>query len=117
MRYYKIGRGVYLEEKMDSLPNIIRKYFDKVDYKYKEDSSVYYIVDGYNVYDQIKIAVKQYDNKKNKIGIELVDKPVQEMIDNHSIEEARVTLNQVEKFLQDITERSSKKRSLHIYNN
>jgi hypothetical protein len=82
MKENKMRRGEYLEERMPDLEAEIEDYFGAItateEYK---GSDLYVVEDPDNpVFDRITVGAVEYSGKKDKLAVDFVERPAEEVI-------------------------------------
>jgi hypothetical protein len=112
MKEYKMRRGEYLEERMPDLEAEIEDYFGAItateEYK---GSDLYVVEDPDNpVFDRITVGAVEYSGKKDKLAVDFVERPAEEVIADGDAEAAADAVDAKNDFLLEATGRDAKAR-------
>jgi len=105
-------RGEYLEERMPDLEAEIEDYFGAItateEYK---GSDLYVVEDPDNpVFDRITVGAVEYSGKKDKLAVDFVERPAEEVIADGDAEAAADAVDAKNDFLLEATGRDAKAR-------
>ncbi len=112
MREYKMRRGEHLEERVPDMKAKIEDFFGEVSgtQEYK-GSDLYVVEDPDNpVFDRITAGTVEYDGKKDKLGVDFVERPAEDVIAEGKADAAADAVDVKNDFLEGCTGRDAKSR-------
>jgi hypothetical protein len=112
MREYKMRRGEHLEERVPDMKAKIEDFFGPVtgteEYK---DSELYVVEDPENpVFERITAGTVEYGSKKDKLGVDFVERDAEEVIAEGKADAAADAVDAKNTFLEECTGRDAKSR-------
>ncbi len=112
MREYKMRRGEHLEDRVEDMEAFITDYFgaptDTEEYK---GSDLYIVEEPDNpVFSRIVAGAVEYSGKKNKVILDIEERPAEEVIAEGNVEAAEEAVNLKNDFLEEATGRDAKAR-------
>ncbi len=112
MREYKMRRGEYLEERIDDMKAKIEDYFGPItDTETYKESELYVVEEPDNpVFSRITAGTVEYGSKKNKLALELEERPAEEVIAGGHVDAAEEAVSLKNDFLEEATGRDAKAR-------
>ncbi|MFC7044509.1 DUF5611 family protein [Halobacteriaceae archaeon GCM10025711] len=112
MKEYKMRRGEHLEERVPDLKATIEDYFGPVSAteEYK-GSDLYVVEDPSNpVFERIVAGAVKYSGKKDKLGVDFVERPAEDVIAEGNADAAADAVAAKNDFLLECTGRDAKSR-------
>jgi hypothetical protein len=112
MREYKMGRGEYIDDRVDDMETLITEYFGPVTGTESYDGNELYVVaDPKNpVFERIVAGVAGYGGKKDKLAVEFEERDAQAVIADGDAEAAADAVDAKNDFLEAVTGRDAKAR-------
>lgn len=112
MREYKMRRGEYLEDRIDDMKATIEEYFGPItDTETYKGSELYVVEEPDNpVFSRITGGTVEYGSKKNKLALELEERPAEEVIAEGHVDAAEEAVSLKNDFLEEATGRDAKSR-------
>ncbi|WP_299265199.1 DUF5611 family protein [Halorientalis sp.] len=112
MREYKMRRGEHLEERVPDMKAKIEDFFGEVsEIKEYKGSDLYVVGDPENpVFDRITAGTVAYDGKKDKLGVDFVERPAEDVIAEGKADAAADAVDAKNDFLEECTGRDAKSR-------
>lgn len=112
MREYKMRRGEYLEDRVESMKAFVEEYFGPVtgteEYR---DSHLYVVEQPDNpVFDRVIAGTVEYSGKKNKLALDIEERPAEEIIEEGHFDAAEEAVALKNDFLEEATGRDAKAR-------
>jgi hypothetical protein len=112
MREYKMRRGEYLDDRIKDMEATVEEYFGPVSgtEEYK-DSDLYVVEDPDNaVFQRVTVGTVEYGSKKNKVALDIEERPAEEVIASGDVEAAEEAVSLKNDFLLEATGRDAKAR-------
>jgi len=112
MREYKMRRGEYLEDRIEDMEATVEEYFGPITgtETYK-DSELYLVEEPDNpVFSKITVGTVEYGSKKDKLALELEERPAEEVIEEGHFDAAEEAVSLKNNFLEEATGRDAKAR-------
>ena len=112
MREYKMRRGEHLEERVPDMEAKIEDYFGPItDTQEYKGSDLYIVGDPDNpVFERIVAGTVEYGSKKDKIGVDFVERPAEDVIAEGNADAASDAVDAKNDFLKECTGRDAKSR-------
>ncbi len=112
MREYKMRRGEYLEDRVEDMQAYIEEYFGPVtDTETYNGSELMVVEDPDNaVFERVTAGTVEYDGRKNKIALDIEERPAEEVIEAGDFEAAEEAVSLKNNFLEEATGRDAKAR-------
>jgi hypothetical protein len=110
MRYYKMRRGEYIEERVPDMRGKVEEYFGEINGIEERDGVKMYVAEDTMVFDRVKVGVEERSNAKNRLAVHFEEKDVPTLQEEgllEKAEDARVAKND---FLEEVTGRDAKSR-------
>jgi hypothetical protein len=110
MRYYKMRRGEYIEERVPDMRAKVEEYFGEITGTDERDGVEMYVVEDTMVFDRVEAGVDERANSKDRLAVHFEEKDVSTLQEEGLLdkaEDARVAKND---FLEDVTGRDAKSR-------
>jgi hypothetical protein len=112
MREYKMRRGEHLDERVPDMKGTVEDYFGSIttteEYK---GSDLYIIEDPDNpVFERITVGAVEYSGKKDKLAVDFVERPAEEVIAEGNADAAADAVDAKNDFLLEATGRDAKSR-------
>ena len=112
MREYKMRRGEYLDDRIEDIEATIQEYFGPISgtEEYK-DGELYIVEEPDNaVLNRVTVGPVEYSSKKNKVALNIEERPAEEVIASGDAEAAEEAVNLKNDFLEEATGRDAKAR-------
>lgn len=112
MREYKMRRGEYLEERIPDMEATVEDYFGPISgtESYKE-TELFVVADPDNpVFQRVTVGTVPYDGKKDKLALDIEERPAEEVIAEGNVEAAEEAVSIKNDFLESATGRDAKAR-------
>jgi len=112
MREYKMRRGEHLDERIPDMQATIEEYFGPITGTEEYEGSELYVVGEPDnpVFDRIVAGTVEYSGKKDRLAVEFVERPAEELIAEGDIEAAEEAVSLKNDFLESATGRDAKSR-------
>ena len=112
MREYKMRRGEHLEDRVPDMEAFVEDYFgtatDTEDYK---GNDLLVVEDPDNpVFERVVAGTVEYSGKKNKLALNITERPAEEVIAEGHVDAAEDAVNAKNDFLEEATGRDAKAR-------
>jgi hypothetical protein len=110
MRYYKMRRGEYIEERVPDMRAKVEEYFGEITRTDERDGVEMYVVEDTMVFDRVEAGVDERANSKDRLAVHFEEKDVSTLQEEGLLdkaEDARVAKND---FLEEVTGRDAKSR-------
>lgn len=112
MREYKMRRGEYLEDRVEDMKAKIEEFFGPITgtETYK-DGELYVVEEPDNpVFSKVTAGTVEYGSKKDKLALDIEERPAEEVIAEGHVEAAEEAVNLKNDFLEESTGRDAKAR-------
>lgn len=112
MREYKMGRGKYLDERVDDLEGLVEEYFGPVTGTEQYDGSELHVIESPDnaVFSRVTVGAVEYDSKKNTLALDIEERPAEEVIASGDVAAAEEAVDLKNDFLKEVTGRDAKAR-------
>lgn len=110
MRYYKMGRGEYLEENAPNMEAKVEDYFGPVTGTETRDGMEMLVVEDTMVFSKVLVGVEENPNKKDRLAVHFEEKDVQTLQEEGLLDEAGRAMEAKNEFLEEVTGRDAKAR-------
>jgi len=112
MREYKMRRGEYLEDRIEDMKTTVEEYFGPISgTEGYEDGELYVVEEPDNpVFDRVTVGTVEYGSKKNKVALDIEERPAEEVIAEGHVEAAEEAVSLKNDFLEEATGRDAKAR-------
>jgi hypothetical protein len=112
MREYKMRRGEHLEDRVPDMKAKIEDYFGAITGTEEfKGSDLYVVGDPDNpVFERIVAGTVEYDGKKDKLGVDFVERPAEDVIAEGNADAAADAVDAKNDFLEECTGRDAKSR-------
>lgn len=112
MREYKMRRGEYLEERVEDMEAFIEDHFGPItDSEEYNGSDLHVVEDPDNpVFDRVLAGTIEYSGKKNKLALDIVERPAEKVIEEGHFDAAEEAVALKNDFLEGATGRDAKAR-------
>lgn len=110
MRYYKMRRGEYIDERVPDMRAKVEEYFGEVTGTDEREGVEMYVVEDTMVFDRVEVGVEERPSSKDRLAVHFEEKDVQTLQEEGLLdkaEDARVAKND---FLEEVTGRDAKSR-------
>jgi hypothetical protein len=112
MREYKMRRGEYLDDRVPDMEAFIEDHFGPITAteEYKE-TTLHVVEEPDNpVFDRVVAGTVEYGSKKDKLALDIVERPAEEVIAAGHVEAAEEAVTVKNDFLEGATGRDAKAR-------
>lgn len=112
MREYKMGRGKYLDERIEDLEALVEEYFGPVTGTEQYDGSALYVVTSPEnpVFSRVTVGAVEYASKKDTLALDIEERPAEEVIASGDVGAAEEAVDLKNDFLERVTGRDAKAR-------
>ena len=112
MREYKMGRGKYLDERVEDLEALVEEYFGPVTGTEAYDGNELYVVGSPEnpVFSRVTVGAVEYTSKKDTLALDIEERPAEEVIASGDVEAAEEAVDLKNDFLERVTGRDAKAR-------
>ncbi|WP_136688716.1 DUF5611 family protein [Halorhabdus amylolytica] len=112
MREYKMRRGEYLEERIPDMEATVEDYFGPISgTESYNDTELFVVEDPDNpVFEYVTVGTVPYDGKKDKLALDIEERPAEEVIAEGHVEAAEEAVTIKNDFLEEATGRDAKAR-------
>ncbi len=112
MREYKMGRGKYLDERVEDLAGLVEEYFGPVTGTEQYNDSELYVVGSPDnaVFSQVTVGGVEYASKKDTLALDIEERPAEEVIASGDVAAAEEAVDLKNEFLKEVTGRDAKAR-------
>lgn len=110
MRYYKMRRGEYIEERVPDMQEKVEEYFGEVDGTDDRDGVEMYVIEDTMVFDRVEVGVEERSNAKDRLAVHFEEKDVPTLQEEGLLDEAGVAREAKNDFLEEVTGRDAKAR-------
>ncbi len=112
MREYKMRRGEYLEERVEDMEAFVEDYFGPVTGTEEYDGNELLVVEDPDnpVFDRVVAGTIEYGSKKNKLALDIEERPAEEVIAEGHVDAAEEAVAKKNDFLEEATGRDAKAR-------
>ncbi len=112
MREYKMGRGKYLDERVEDLEGLVEEYFGPVTGTERYNDSELYVVGSPDnaVFSQVTVGGVEYASKKDTLALDIEERPAEEVIASGDVAAAEEAVDLKNEFLKEVTGRDAKAR-------
>jgi len=112
MREYKLRRGEYLDERVEDMESFVEEHFGPVTATQTYKNSELLVVEEPEnpVFDRVVAGVVEYSNKKNKLALNIEERPAEQVIEEGHFDAAEDAVAVKNDFLEGGTGRDAKAR-------
>jgi len=112
MREYKMRRGEYLDDRIEDMEATIEDYFGPISGTEEYKSGELYVVEEPSnaVFKRVTVGTVEYSGKKNKVALDIEERPAEEVIASGDVEAAEEAVSLKNDFLEEATGRDAKAR-------
>ena len=110
MRYYKMRRGEYIDERVPDMQEKVEDYFGEVDGTDERDGVEMYVVEDTMVFDRVEVGVEERSSAKDRLAVHFEEKDVPTLQEEGLLDEAGAAREAKNDFLEDVTGRDAKAR-------
>ena len=110
MRYYKMRRGEYIEERVPDMRAKVEEYFGEVTGTEEREGVEMYVVEDTMVFDRVEAGVEERSNAKDRLAVHFEEKDVSTLQEEGLLDEAEDARIAKNDFLEDVTGRDAKSR-------
>ena len=112
MREYKMGRGEYIEDRVEDVEQFVTDHFGPVaGTEEYEGSDLYVVEDPDNpVFQRVRAGVVEYSSKKNTVVLDIEERPPAEVIEEGLTDAAQDAIAVKNDFLEGATGRDAESR-------
>jgi hypothetical protein len=112
MREYKMRRGEHLGDRVEDMEAFIEDYFGPItDSEPYDDTELHVVEEPENpVFERVVAGAVEYSSKKDKLALDIVERPAEEVIAEGHVEAAEEAVSVKNDFLKTATGRDAKAR-------
>ncbi|MCX2818015.1 MAG: hypothetical protein ACI9QA_000013 [Methanobacteriota archaeon] len=110
MRYYKMRRGEYIDERVPDMREKVEEYFGGIGGTDDRDGVEMYVVKDTMVFDRVEVGVDERSNAKDRLAVHFEEKDVSTLQEEGLLDEAGPAREAKNSFLKDVTGRDAKSR-------
>ena len=112
MREYKMRRGEYLDDRIEAMEATVEDYFGPISGTEEYKGSELYVVEEPSnaVFKRVTVGTVEYSGKKNKVALDIEERPAEEVIASGDVEAAEEAVSLKNDFLEEATGRDAKAR-------
>ncbi|MDY6780143.1 MAG: DUF5611 family protein [Halobacteria archaeon] len=110
MRYYKMGRGEYIDERVDDLKEKTEEYFGETTGTEERDGVEMHVVEDSMVFERVMVGVERNKNKKDRLAVHFEEKDVATLQEEGILDEAQNAMDAKNEFLEEVTGRDAEAR-------
>ncbi|QSG06793.1 DUF5611 family protein [Halapricum desulfuricans] len=112
MREYKMRRGEYLSDRIPDMEATVEEYFGSISGTEEYKGNDLYVVEGPDnaVFERVVVGTVEYGSKKDKLALDIVERPAEEVIASGDVEDAEEAVSLKNEFLLEATGRDAKAR-------
>jgi hypothetical protein len=112
MREYKMRRGEYLEERVEDVEGFVESHFGPVTTTEPYNDTELLVVEEPDnpVFDRVVAGRVEYSSKKDRIALDIEERPAEDVIAEGEFEAAEEAVNLKNDFLEGATGRDAKAR-------
>ena len=112
MREYKMRRGEYLDDRIEDMRATVEDYFGSISGTEEYKGSELYVVEEPSnaVFKRVTVGTVEYSGKKNKVALDIEERPAEEVIASGDVESAEEAVSLKNDFLEEATGRDAKAR-------
>jgi hypothetical protein len=112
MREYKMRRGEYLDERVEDMESFVEEHFGPVTAtETYNDTELLVVEEPENpVFDRVTAGAVEYSSKKNKLALDIEERPADEVIAEGHFDAAEDAVSVKNDFLEGATGRDAKSR-------
>lgn len=110
MRYYKMRRGEYLEERVPDLRGKVEEYFGEADGTDERDGVEMYVVEDTMVFDRVEAGTEERSSAKDRLAVHFEEKDIPTLQEEGLLDKAGDAREAKNDFLEEVTGRDAKSR-------
>ena len=110
MRYYKMRRGEYIEERVPDMRAKVQEYFGEITGIEERDGVEMYVVEDTMVFDRVEAGVDERANSKDRLAVHFEEKDIPTLQEEGLLDEAGEAREAKNDFLEEVTGRDAKSR-------
>ncbi|MFP4174964.1 MAG: DUF5611 family protein [Halobacteriales archaeon] len=110
MRYYKMRRGEYIDERVPDMQEKVEEYFGEVTGTDERDGVEMYVVEDTMVFDRVEVGVEERSSAKDRLAVHFEEKDVPTLQEEGLLDEAGAAREAKNDFLEEVTGRDAKAR-------
>lgn len=112
MREYKMRRGEYLKERVEDVERFVESHFGPVTATEPYNDTELLVVEEPDnpVFDRVVAGRVEYSSKKDRIALDIEERPAEDVIAEGEFEAAEEAVNLKNDFLEGATGRDAKAR-------
>ncbi len=110
MRYYKMRRGEYLEERVPDLKGKVEEYFGEVTGRDTKDGTEMYVVEDSMVFERVMVGVDERSGSKDRLAVHFEEKDIETLQEEGLLDQAGDAREAKNDFLEEVTGRDAKSR-------
>lgn len=112
MREYKMRRGEHLSDRIPDMESTVEDYFGPISGREEYEGNDLLVVEDPDnpVFDRVVVGTVAYSNKKDKLALDIEERPAEEVIAEGNVEAAEEAVTIKNDFLLEATARDAKAR-------
>jgi hypothetical protein len=112
MREYKMRRGEHLEDRVEDMAALIEEKFGPITGTEEYKGNELHVVETPSnpVFERVVGGTLEYSGKKNKLALDIVERPAEEVIAEGNVDAAEDAVTVKNEFLLEVTGRDAKAR-------
>jgi len=110
MRYYKMRRGEYIEERVPDMRAKVQEYFGEITGIEERDGVEMYVVEDTMVFDRVEAGIDERANSKDRLAVHFEEKDIPTLQEEGLLDEAGEAREAKNDFLEEVTGRDAKSR-------
>jgi len=110
MRYYKMRRGEYIEERVPDMRAKVEEYFGEITGTEEREGVEMYVVEDTMVFDRVEVGVEERANSKDRLVVHFEEKDISTLQEEGLLDEAGKAREAKNDFLEEVTGRDAKSR-------
>ncbi|MFB6189837.1 MAG: DUF5611 family protein [Halapricum sp.] len=112
MREYKMRRGEHLSDRIPDMEATVEDYFGPISGTEEFNGSDLYVIEEPTnaVFERVVVGTVEYSGKKDKLALDIVERPAEEVIASGDVEAAEEAVSIKNDFLLEATGRDAKAR-------
>ncbi|MDZ7688230.1 MAG: DUF5611 family protein [Halobacteriales archaeon] len=110
MRYYKMRRGEYIEDRVPDMRAKVEEYFGEITGTDEREGVEMYVVEDTMVFDRVEVGIEERPNAKNRLAVHFEEKDIATLQEEGLLDEAGKAREAKNDFLKEATGRDAKSR-------
>jgi hypothetical protein len=110
MRYYKMRRGEYIEDRVPDMRAKVQEYFGEITEEDERDGVGMYVVEDTMVFERVEAGVEHRPNAKDRLAVHFEEKDISTLQEEGLLDKAEDAREAKNDFLEEVTGRDAKSR-------